>query len=237
MDDCPGNHPIAPGSRSQRMRIPRPLHTWEVSPKEAIAIQKEVALLVTHAKPQKKLRFAAGVDAAFSKDGELCIAGVVLWDLQTREVVEQHVATAKLRLPYIPGLLTFREAPAIIAALRKLRQTPDILICDGQGIAHPRRLGIASHLSRLIGDYEEPGPKKGSKSPLLDKDTVIGTVLRTRDNVKPVFVSIGHKIDLLSAEKLILDCTAGYRLPEPTRLADHLVAKAKRDLAERKQAP
>ncbi len=223
------------------------MHSWRVSPKEAVAIQKEVASLVSRSKPQKPFRFVAGADAAFSKDGELCIAGVVVWDLKTRQTIEEHVATAKLRLPYIPGLLTFREAPAIIAALSKLRQTPDVLICDGQGIAHPRRLGIASHLgvfvdlpsvgcakSRLIGEYEEPANKKGSKSPLFDKDTVIGTVLRTRDNVKPVFVSIGHKIDLQSAEKLIMDCTAGYRLPEPTRLADHLVAKAKRELAVQK---
>ena len=130
-----------------------------------------------------------------------------------------------------------------LKAFEKLHIVPDVVIFDGQGIAHPRRLGIASHLgvfvdlpsvgcakSRLIGDYEEPGPKKGSKSPLLDKDTVIGAVLRTRDNVKPVFVSIGHKMDLASSEQLVLACSGRYRLPEPTRLADRLVGAIKKHL-------
>jgi deoxyribonuclease V len=185
-------------------------------------------------------RFVAGLDGAFSPDGSQCIAGVVLWDLRERRVAEQHTATGKLSFPYIPGLLSFREIPAWAAALRKLRQAPDVLLCDGQGIAHPRRFGIASHLgvlcglpavgcakSRLVGRHDEPAARRGSRAPLRDKDEVIGTVLRTQTGVRPVYVSIGHRIGLAFAEALVLDCALKYRLPEPTRLADRLVATAK----------
>lgn len=229
------------------MYIPRPIHNWSVSPKQAIAIQRKVATLITQDTPEKSFRFIAGVDVAFAKEEEFCIAGAVLWDLRNKLVIEQCIATDKLRFPYIPGLLSFREAPAIIAALRKLQHTPDVLICDGQGLAHPRRCGIACHLgvlinlpaigcakSRLTGSYTEPGKIKGAGSPLLDQDTVLGTVLRTRDFVKPVFVSIGHKIDLPTAEQLVLACATGYRLPEPTRLADHLVTAAKQQILARR---
>lgn len=225
------------------MNICRPPHNWSVSPKKAVAIQQRLALLRKETKPRNSFRYIAGVDAAFLKGTEQCIAGVVLWCVETNKVIEQHTVTAKLRFPYIPGLLTFREGPAIINVLRKLRMTPDVLMCDGQGIAHPRKCGIATHIgiiidlpavgcakSRLIGDYQEPGSEKGDKSPLMDKDKVVGTVLRTRDNVKPVFISVGHKMDLSTAEQLVFACAIGYRLPEPTRLADHLVAAAKRDL-------
>ncbi|MFN2367943.1 MAG: endonuclease V, partial [Desulfurivibrionaceae bacterium] len=130
-------------------------------------------------------------------------------------VVERHTAFRELHFPYIPGLLSFREAPALIAALRELRTAPDLIICDGQGIAHPRRLGIASHIgvitdlptigcakSRLVGEYREPGPERGSASPLLHKNELVGIVLRTRDEVKPVFVSVGHKIELDIARRI-----------------------------------
>ena len=224
------------------MKIGRPPHNWSLTPRQAIAIQKKLASAVRQERPRHKVRLVAGVDAAFSHDKEHCIGGVVLWDLQKKSVVEQHTAVQKLRFPYIPGLLSFREAPALIAALRKLHCPPDLLICDGQGVAHPRRLGIASHIgvitdiptigcakSRLIGDHLEPAPKKGSRTSLRDKNEVVGTVLRTRDSVKPVFVSVGHKIDLATAEQVVLECAIGYRLPEPTRLADQLVASAKRN--------
>lgn len=225
------------------MHISRPPHNWRVSPKKAVAIQQKLAAMRRAVSPEKPLRYIAGVDAAYARDGRLCIAGVVLWSLPAGEIVEQHLAMLPLRFPYVPGLLTFREGPAIIAALRKLRHRPDALICDGQGIAHPRRCGIATHMgilvdlpaigcakSRLLGTYQEPGPRRGDRSPLIDKGEVVGTVLRTRDNVKPVLVSVGHNIDLVTAEQLILACCTGYRLPEPTRLADHLVAAAKRSL-------
>jgi deoxyribonuclease V len=146
-----------------------------------------------------------------------------------------------LRFPYIPGLLSFREAPAIIAALRKLSRRPDVLICDGQGIAHQRSFGIACHLgvltglpsvgcakSRLVGRYREPGADQGAISPLIHRNQRVGSVVRTRTHVKPVFVSVGHMLDLNAAERLILSCSVGYRLPEPIRLADLLVGAEKR---------
>lgn len=225
------------------MHIARPPHNWRVSPKKAVAIQQKLAPMRRAVAPEIPMQLIAGVDAAYSRDGRFCIAGVILWSLPAREIMEQHLAVLPLRFPYIPGLLTFREGPAIIAALRKLRHRPDALICDGQGISHPRRCGIATHIgilidlptigcakSRLLGTYHDPGPRRGDRSPLTDKEEVVGAAVRTRDNVKPVLVSVGHNIDLATAEYLILSCCTGYRLPEPTRLADHLVAAAKRAL-------
>ena len=222
------------------MKIARPPHSWRLTPRQAIALQREMSGLVRRTGSAEGFRFVAGLDGAFSPDGSRCIAGVVLWDLRERRVVERQIATAKLRFPYIPGLLSFREVPAWVAALRKLRQAPDVLMCDGQGIAHPRRFGIASHLgvlcglpsigcakSRLVGAHDEPPARRAGRAPLLDKDEVIGTVLRTQNGIRPVYVSIGHRIDLASAEALVLDCALKYRLPEPTRLADRLVAVAK----------
>jgi deoxyribonuclease V len=185
----------------------------------------------------------AGADAAFPKGGKQCVAAVVLWDLEQRAVLEEHVAVRNLMFPYVPGLLSFREAPAVLAALRKLRRTPDCLMLDGHGYAHPRRFGIACHVgvicgrptigcakSRLTGFHDEPGLARGSRTPLVGGAVTLGTVLRTRDAVKPVFVSVGHKVDLETAEKVVLDCAVRYRLPEPTRLADRLVAAAKQEV-------
>lgn len=227
------------------MRIPRPPHNWSVSPREAIAIQKKLAASVRSDKPDRTLRYIAGVDAAFSADGKFCLAGVVLWDKEAGAVIEQRTAARRLTFPYIPGLLTFREAPAIIEALRKLQNTPDCLMCDGQGIAHPRRLGIATHLglivhlpaigcakSRLIGDYDMPAAPRGARSPLTFKDEIIGMVLRTRDQVRPLFISVGNDIDLDTAVAITLACGRGFRLPEPTRLADQLVGREKRQRNE-----
>ncbi len=222
------------------MKIARPPHSWRLTPRQAIALQIQMSGLVCRTGSAEGLRFVAGLDGAFSPDGRQCIAGVVLWDLRERRVAEQHTATRKLNFPYIPGLLSFREIPAWVAALRKLRQPPDVLMCDGHGIAHPRRFGIASHLgvlcglpaagcakSRLVGTHVEPPVRRGGRAPLRDKDEVIGTVLRTQTGIRPVYVSIGHRMGLASAESLVLDCALKYRLPEPTRLADRLVAAAK----------
>jgi deoxyribonuclease V len=197
-------------------------------------------------RPRKAIRFVAGVDAAFPKGGKQCVAASVLWDLENRIVVEEHVAVRKLTFPYVPGLLSFREAPAVLAALRKLRRTPDCLMLDGHGYAHPRRFGIACHVgiicrkptigcakSRLTGFHDEPGHVRGSITALADGAVRLGTVLRTKDGVKPVFVSVGHKIDLETAEQVVLESAFRYRLPEPTRLADRLVAAAKREVGER----
>jgi len=178
---------------------------------------------------------------AFAPDGRRCIAGVVLWDRQTQVVVEERLAVRDARFPYVPGLLSFREAPAVLAALRKLQQRPDVLILDGQGLAHPRRMGLACHVgvladlptvgcakSRLCGTFVEPGAHRGDRSDLTDGDDVIGAVLRTRDNVRCVYISVGHRADLEDAVALVLACCRRYRLPEPSRLAHQLVTRHRR---------
>lgn len=225
------------------MKLPPPLHGWRLSPRQAMRIQAQLAARVSQTPPAGPLRRVAGLDAAFSADERLCVAGVVLWDRETGRVLETHTVTARLRFPYIPGLLSFREVPALLAALRRLRHPPDVLLCDGQGLAHPRRFGLASHLgvwcdlpavgcakSRLLGTFPPPGRTRGARSALWDGGERVGTVLRTRTGVRPVFVSIGHRMDLPTAEQLVLQCAVRYRLPEPTRLADRLVAAAKRQL-------
>lgn len=222
------------------MKIAEAPHGWNVSPARAIEIQRELAARIRRRPPRGPLRRVAGLDAAFSRDGRSCIAGVVVWDRFSRRVIEQHIARRRLAFPYVPGLLSFREAPALLAALRKLRAAPDALMCDGQGLAHPRRFGLACHIgliaglpalgcakSRLTGDHFQPGRARGARVPLTERGEVIGAVLRTREGVKPVYVSIGHDFDLASAIRLVLQCTAGYRLPEPARLADRLVSEAK----------
>lgn len=201
-----------------------------------MAIQRELAYRVIRRGNLRQVRWIAGLDAAFSRDGKHCIGGVVLWDCVERRVVEKHIAQRRLSFPYVPGLLSFREAPALLAALAKLRNPPDVLMCDGQGLAHPRRFGIACHLgvltnlpaigcakSILVGRYTPFSLKRGAKAALRDGRERIGTVLCTRDGVKPVIVSVGHRLSLRAAENLVLRCCEGFRLPEPTRLADHLV--------------
>jgi len=224
------------------VRIPRAPHRFALSPAEAIAVQRRLAGRVEAAAPRARLRRLAGVDCAFSADGASCLASAVLWDLDTRELLEEKCASAPLRFPYVPGLLSFREAPAMLAALRRLRGTPDALLVDGHGYAHPRRFGIACHLgvlvgiptlgvakSRLVGEPTEPGPQRGDCAPLLHEGERIGSVLRTRAGSKPVYVSVGHLVDLDSAQELVLAaCEEKQRLPEPTRRADRAVAELKR---------
>jgi deoxyribonuclease V len=217
------------------VRIARVPHRWRVTPRQARAIQLRLAARVRVTPLDAEPRLVAGVDSAFAAGA--CIAGAVLWDARTGEVVEQHVARRPLVFPYVPGLLSFREAPAILAALRKLRRRPDALLVDGHGLAHPRRFGIACHLgvllglptagcakSRLVGEHGEPGSARGSRTPLVDGAERLGSVLRTRDGGRPIYVSVGHRIDLAGAERLVLACARGHRLPEPTHLADRLVA-------------
>jgi deoxyribonuclease V len=225
------------------MHVPRAPHRWSVTARQASAIQRRLAAQVRQVPLGCAPRFVAGLDAAFSPDGRRCLAAVVVWDLREQAVVEYRLAVRPLTFPYVPGLLSFREGPAVLAALRKLRTPPDVLLCDGHGFAHPRRFGIACHVgvllnrpaigcakSRLIGMHHEPGVRRGSAAPLLDDGEVIGSVLRTQDGVKPVFVSVGHLIDLRAAQQIVLACATRYRLPEPTRLADQLVGAAKRAL-------
>lgn len=225
------------------MRLPAVPHSWTVTPLVAAAIQRRLATRISFRPPKAAARLVAGLDAAFTANGEHCIGGVVLWDVDRRISLEQHSALCHVEFPYVPGLLSFREGPALLAALRKLRGHPDALMCDAHGLAHPRRFGLACHLgvicrlpavgcakSRLVGTHREPGTRRGCRTRLMDGGEVIGSVVRTRTGVKPVYVSIGHRIDLDGAMRLVLRCATGYRLPEPTRLADRLVADVKRGL-------
>jgi deoxyribonuclease V len=216
------------------------LHKWDLSYKEAIETQRRLASQVLFTRMKREPRTAAGLDCAFSRDGRRIVAAVVVLKLSDFTVIETATATRKVIFPYIPGLLSFREAPACIDAICKLKAKPDVFIVDGQGFAHPRRFGIASHIglligiptigcakSRLTGKFKEPGKRKSDYSLLADGDEVIGAVLRTRTNVKPVFVSVGHKCTLDDAIKVVLECTTKYRLPEPSRLAHQLVSREK----------
>ena len=219
------------------MQVQTP-HKWDLSPKEAIAVQKSLlARLVTH-NELTELQTVAGVD--MSTAGERAHAAVVVLrfpDLQALEVAQSDLP---LTFPYIPGLLAFREGPAVLAAAERLEIEPDLFIFDGQGLAHPRRMGIASHMgvildkpsigcakSLLCGQHGQVGPNVGDYSEIHHQGEIIGAVLRTREGVKPVYVSIGHKVDLTTAIDCILHCSGGYRLPEPTRWAHKVAGGAK----------
>jgi deoxyribonuclease V len=216
------------------------LHNWNLSYSQAIALQKSLSEKVQLIELKNHPKTIAGIDCAFSRDKKRIIACVVLLKLPGFEPIETENAVQKLTFPYIPGLLSFRESPACIAAVEKLKHQPDAFIIDGQGIAHPRRFGLACHLglffdkptvgcakSRLTGSFEDPAPEKGSFSPLKDGEEVIGAVVRTRTNVEPVFVSVGNKCSLKNAIEITLNCTTKYRIPEPTRLAHQLVSTLK----------
>jgi len=185
------------------------------------------------------IRLVAGVDVSYAKDADLVAGAVVVLDRSTLEVVDSAIAMRKVDFPYLPGLLAFREIPALLDALAKLKTAPELLVCDGYGLAHPRRFGLACHLgvvtgipafgvakTAFIGTGEPPGPTRGDTSDLLDGEEVIGRVLRTQLGVKPVFVSVGHKIDLARATSMTLELTPSYRLPQTTRLADQMSRRA-----------
>lgn len=229
------------------MKIKR-LHNWNLSYKQAVALQKSLACKIKFTPLKKQPQLIVGLDCAFSRDGQKIISAAVLLKIPEFKIIETASAVKKLIFPYVPGLLSFREAPACIAAVEKLKNRPDAFIIDGQGIAHPRRLGLAAHLglffnkptigcakSRLIGTYEEPSLEKGAYTllkitnhePLTTNHEIIGAVLRTRTNVKPVFVSVGNKCTLEDAIGIILSCTTRFRIPEPTRLAHQLVSRLK----------
>ena len=209
-------------------------HPWDVSAEEAVAIQRRLRPLVEQRNSfaLEAIRTIAGVDASYRDEGRAAIVVLSYPELDVLETVEARRQTV---FPYVPGLLSFREAPVVLDAIAKLTRPPDILMFDGQGYAHPRRLGLASHLgvyldrpsigcakSRLIGTYDEPGPHTGDCSPLIQRGEQIGVVLRTKPRTNPLFISAGHKIDLPTAVEIVLRCLRGYRLPEPTRLADRL---------------
>ncbi len=218
------------------------LHPWDVSPKEAVAIQRRLATQVVRAGDPKDVRRIAGVDIALDKARGLGIGAVVVLSYPKLEPVEVAVVETPLTFPYVPGLLSFREAPVLRAAFARIAGPIDLLLVDGQGLAHPRRFGLACHLgllldvpvigcakSRLVGEHSTPDETAGSSSDLTDREEVIGSVLRTRAKVKPIFVSIGHRIGLAEAKMWALRCGGGYRLPEPTRLADQAAGRHKRE--------
>lgn len=214
------------------------LHDWNLKPDEAIALQKQMASQIIWKQPidLNAIQLVAGVDV--SVKNEVSQAAVVVLRYPTLEVVETVLASQPTPFPYIPGLLSFREGPVLEKAFEKLAHTPDVFIFDGMGIAHPRRIGIASHMglwlnkptigcgkTHLYGSYSEPAPERGAYSPLMSKGDVIGVALRTRTNVKPVYISPGHLADVDSSMKLILNCTPKYRLPEPIRQAHGAAGK------------
>jgi deoxyribonuclease V len=218
------------------------LHSWQVTTHEAIAIQKRLRTQVSTDNAVGDIRYIAGADIATSKDSPKAYAGVVVLSFPALEVVEERGITDQVPFPYVPGLLAFREGPALIKVFEQLTTEPDVLVFDGQGLAHPRGMGIASHMglvfdkpsigcakSLLFGRYQEPGHEKGARADLRDpQGNIIGAVVRSKPKTTPIFVSIGHRIDLPTAIRLLIECTRGVRIPEPTRLAHNFVTQLSR---------
>jgi deoxyribonuclease V len=218
-----------------------PLHNWDLSEAEAIALQRDLAARIDTSTPLGDYELVAGADVSNNLYSDTVYAGVVLFRRGDWSVVERRGAVGEARLPYIPGLLSFREAPVLLEAFRRLEHRPDVVIIDGQGIAHPRRQGIAAHIglwlqlpcvgcakSKLWGRYQEPGLQPGSWSPLTDRGEIIGRVLRSKVRSNPLFISPGHRIDLAGSVRVVQDALRGYRLPEPTRQAHNYVNALRR---------
>lgn len=218
------------------MKTTQPID-WPENVAEARTIQEQLRAKVITENRLGAVNLVAGADVGFEEEGKITRAAIAVLRLPKLELVEQAIARQPTRFPYIPGYLSFREIPALLEALANITMTPDLILCDGQGLAHPRRFGIACHLgvltglptigvakSRLIGTHDKPGAKKGSWTPLMDKAEVIGAVVRTRDKVSPLYVSVGHRIDLQTAIEYVLRCTTRYRLPETTRRAHRLAS-------------
>jgi deoxyribonuclease V len=218
------------------------LHSWDISAAAAVKLQKELAQRVDTLAPLGEYRRVAGADVSYNRFSDIMYAAVVVLRADDAAVIEVQYAVRETQFPYVPGLLSFREAPALLEAFGRVQNQPDVVLFDGQGIAHPRRIGIAAHLglfletptvgcgkSLLCGEFKEPGPQAGDLSPLKSRTgDIIGQVVRTKDHVKPIFVSPGHRIDLGSAVRVALEMCRGYRLPEPTRLAHQYVNEARR---------
>ena len=216
-------------------------HRWDITPRQAIALQHKLASRVRIEPVSGPVLTIAGTDCAFTDDGAGIVAAAVLCDARTLEVIASVHVSQPCRFPYVPGLLSFREAPAVIAAINRLPHRPDLLMCDGQGLAHPRRLGLACHVglwldlptiglakNRLCGRHRPVGKNRGSCVQLRDKTEVFGAVLRTRTNVKPLYVSVGHRATLGEAVRWTLCCAGRYRLAEPVRQAHLLVTSLAR---------
>ncbi len=224
------------------MKIPRSPHRWTLSPAAACELQRKLADAVREERMTQPVRLVAGGDVSFSPDGSQLVAGWVIWELATKSVIETAVAIKPVRFPYVPGLLSFREAPGLIAAARKLKCEPDVFMLDGQGVAHPRGMGIASHFgllidrptlgcakTRLYGTHDTPARSVGGSKPLMAGNRIIGRVVRMQADVNPLYISVGHRIRLDDAVRITLRCATKFRLPEPTRLAHHLVTAARNE--------
>jgi deoxyribonuclease V len=213
---------------------------WPETIEQARKIQESLATKVLCIPLRKAPKLIAGVDAAFSENQ--AFAAACLFAFPELSLLDEVCVVSSISFPYIPGYLSFREGEAIIRALRLLKAKPDLILIDGQGIAHPRRIGIASHIgvlldqptigcakSRLVGEFKEPDWQRGAHSPLLFKEKIVGAVVRTRDHVRPLFISPGHKVSLKNAMEIVLQTTRGFRIPEPLRRADFLSKRAKRE--------
>lgn len=218
-----------------RRRILR--QRWDLPPQRAIALQRRLAKRVERKDRLGEVRTVAGVDAGYDAARGLARAAVAVFAVAELRLVESAIAEVPVRFPYIPGLLSFREIPAVLAALARLPALPDLILCDGQGIAHPRRLGLASHLglaldrptigvakTRLVGTHRAPAQRRGAWTALIDSGEVIGAVLRTRAGARPIYVSIGHRVSLRTAVRWVMACTTRFRLPETTRQAHRLAS-------------
>ncbi len=214
---------------------------WNVTPPEAVRLQQTWRERVETQDRFGPVQYVAGADLAFDPKTNLAFAGVIVYRLPALEEVERRMTRRELRFPYVPGLLSFRESPVLLAALARLRVSPDVILVDGHGMAHPRRFGIACHLgllldtptigcakSILVGEADEPGAQAGSTAALVDKGEKVGVALRTRDHVRPIYVTIGHRVSLESAVRIVAQCLDGFRLPKPTREADHWVRDLRR---------
>ncbi|NJM74252.1 MAG: deoxyribonuclease V [Scytonema sp. RU_4_4] len=213
-------------------------HAWSLTIDEAIKIQEKLRdEVITEDKLKEPVQYVAGVDMGFEADGTISCAAVAVLSFPDLQIQETSLARRPTTFPYIPGFLSFREIPAVLDALEKIQTIPDLILCDGQGIAHPRRFGIACHLglivdiptigvakSLLIGQHEDLPETRGSYQPLIHKGETIGVVLRTRTGVKPLYISSGYKVSLPTAIDYVLRCTTKYRLPETTRIADKLAS-------------
>jgi deoxyribonuclease V len=213
------------------------LHDWPTTAQAAIAIQQQLRSQIITDDDLGTIRHVAGVDVGFEANGTITRAAIAVLSWPDLQLKDQAIARQSTRFPYIPGLLSFREVPAILEACQQLQITPDLLLCDGQGLAHPRRLGIACHLglltdlpsigvgkTRLIGTHAEVGNQRGDWQPLCDRAEVIGAVLRTRVNTHPLYISVGHRVSLETAIAYAMGCTTRYRLPETTRFAHKLAS-------------
>ncbi len=214
------------------------LHPWQVSTREAARIQADLRekVLLQSESNFESIQTIAAADVSSHKSENILYAAVVIMQFSPLKFINCYWEIAPARFPYVPGYLSFREAPIIVEIFKKISHPPDVLLCDGQGIAHPRGLGLASHLglfldlptigcakSVLVGNYEEPGPSRGDQSPLIYQGRQVGVALRTRSHVKPVFISCGHKIGLSEAIRIILHVSPRYRIPEPLRIAHQMV--------------